>query len=286
MTNPFYRSANLLAASIATLQRASSGRAFLGLGRGEPDWYRTAFGMEIGSPLNRVRQTIDVLRQWWGDDQRASNEGEFVVRNWKRSFHPGTVPPIYLAATGQKMFALAGEMADGVRLNTLASLSLFQDGVSVMSQAATEAGHDPGKLRVFADPGVTITDSDEQQRRAINRAKGTMSLIHVLPGMNRQLLGLDAKYDLERILADVRKVMHTDEVLKRGGSFSDLRAAGDLRAARSMIPDDLVLEVAAIGSWPVVRDRLIALAGAGVTDILVDVDQVHDPEIRREIAAI
>ena len=54
VTNPYLRHPNLIAASIATLDRSSNGRAFLGLGRGEPDWYRNAFGMELGSPLKRV----------------------------------------------------------------------------------------------------------------------------------------------------------------------------------------------------------------------------------------
>ena len=72
------------------------------MGRGEPDWYRTAFGLEIGSPLARVRETVEVLRQWWGEDQTASNDGQFKVRAWKRDFHPCAIPPIYLAATGAK----------------------------------------------------------------------------------------------------------------------------------------------------------------------------------------
>ncbi|HRA47862.1 MAG TPA: LLM class flavin-dependent oxidoreductase, partial [Thermomicrobiales bacterium] len=43
VVNPYMRHPNLIASSIATLDRVSSGRAFLGLGRGEPDWYKTAF---------------------------------------------------------------------------------------------------------------------------------------------------------------------------------------------------------------------------------------------------
>ena len=88
VTNPYYRHPNLISASVATLDHASDGRAFLGLGRGEPDWYRTAFGMEIGSPLRRVRETVDLLRQWWSPEQRATGEGEITVRGWKREFSP------------------------------------------------------------------------------------------------------------------------------------------------------------------------------------------------------
>src|SRR5829696_655070 len=81
VTNPYLRHPNLIAASVATLDHASGGRAFLGLGRGEPDWYRKAFAMELGSPLKRVEETVALLRQWWGPDQKASGEGEITVRN-------------------------------------------------------------------------------------------------------------------------------------------------------------------------------------------------------------
>lgn len=283
VTNPYLRHPNLIAASLATLQRSSGGRAFLGFGRGEPDWYRTAFGMEIGSPLKRVQETISVLRQWWEPAQTATNDGEFVVRNWTRAFHPGSPPPIYLAATGPKMFALAGSIAEGMRINLLASTELIRTGVDQARRAAAETGRDPGALRVFANPSLAITDSDATFRRAINRAKGTMALIHVLPGMDRQLLGVDRQFDVERILADVRTVMKTDEVLARGGSFADLRAAGDLPAARELIPDDLVLEVAAIGTWDQAKGHLARLHDAGVTDFLVDPAVVEDDEIRRLI---
>src|SRR5690606_35882173 len=106
VTNPYLRHPNLIAASVATLDRASGGRAILGLGRGEPDWYRTAFGMAIGSPLRRVEETVGLLRKWWGANQVATGSGEIEVRAWRRAFGPVARPPIYIAATGPRMQAL------------------------------------------------------------------------------------------------------------------------------------------------------------------------------------
>src|SRR5262245_57842308 len=51
VTNPYQRHPNLIAASVSTIDRLSNGRAFLGLGRGQPEWYRTALGMDVRSPL-------------------------------------------------------------------------------------------------------------------------------------------------------------------------------------------------------------------------------------------
>ena len=54
VTNPFLRHPNLIAASLATLDRISGGRAFLGLGRGQPEWYEKALGVRTVDPLAAV----------------------------------------------------------------------------------------------------------------------------------------------------------------------------------------------------------------------------------------
>ena len=64
VTNPYLRHPNLLAASVATLDRLSGGRAILGLGRGQPEWYARALGIETGAPVSALAETIALLRQW------------------------------------------------------------------------------------------------------------------------------------------------------------------------------------------------------------------------------
>jgi 5,10-methylenetetrahydromethanopterin reductase len=286
VTNPYYRHPNLISASVATLDHASNGRAFLGLGRGEPDWYRTAFGMELGSPLEHVRETVDLLRQWWGPDQTANSDGEITVRHWRREFSPLATPPIYLAATGPKMQALAGRVADGMRLNSLGSLPFVKRSVATFMDAARSVNHDLADLRIFANPGLTITENDDQIEPILERKKTTIALIHALPGMEQQLEGLESDFDLEAILARVRRHMRTEEILARGGSFADLRREGDLEAARKAIPLELVDHVAVVGPPERVLPRLAEYAELGVTDIFAPADQLQDNKLRSEILSL
>src|SRR3954449_10399371 len=65
VTSPYPRHPNLLAASVATLDRLSAGRAVLGLGRGQVEWHRDALGVDTGKPLEVVQETITLLRDWW-----------------------------------------------------------------------------------------------------------------------------------------------------------------------------------------------------------------------------
>jgi alkanesulfonate monooxygenase SsuD/methylene tetrahydromethanopterin reductase-like flavin-dependent oxidoreductase (luciferase family) len=286
VTNSYYRHPNLISASVATLDHASDGRAFLGLGRGEPDWYRTAFGMEIGSPLRRVRETVDLLRQWWSPEQRATGEGEITVRGWKREFSPVGNPSIYIAATGPKMQALAGEIADGIRFNLLGSLPFLKRGIETFLEAARSVNHDPANLRIFASLGLSITENDDQIEPILERKKTTIALIHALPGMERQLDGLETEFDVEAIISRVRRHMRTDEILARGGSFADLRREGDLEAARKAIPLELVDRVAVVGPPARVLPRLADYAALGITDIFADPAQVRHPEVRTELLSL
>lgn len=286
VTNPYLRHPNLISASIATLDRASSGRAFLGLGRGEPDWYRNAFAMEIGSPLARVEETIGLLRQWWGPEQMARSAGEITVRDWRRTFPPLGMPPIYIAATGPKMQTLAGSIADGVRFNTLASLTFLKRSVATVKAGAQAANRDPASLRVFATPNLTITRSNEDVEAVLERMKSTIALIHVLPGMSKQLEGLESEFDIEAILARVRRRMHTDEILARGGSFADLRREGDLIAARKEIPVELVDRIALVGPIEQVLPRLAQYAEIGITDVFADPDQISDIDLATTLQSL
>src|SRR5688572_16109140 len=58
VTSPWPRHPNLLAASVATLDRLSNGRAILGLGRGQVEWHRDVLGVQTGSPLAALREAI------------------------------------------------------------------------------------------------------------------------------------------------------------------------------------------------------------------------------------
>lgn len=266
VTNPFLRHPNLIAASVSTLDWISGGRVFLGLGRGQPEWYERALGIPARHPLARVAETVDLLRQWWREPHVATSSGPIEVNAWERTFSPISNPPIYLAATGPKMQALAGRVADGIRVNSLASLDYLRESVERVRSAAVDAGRDPAALRFFFDPGIRITGDPGPK---LDELKGTIAVIHALPGMERQLRAPGV--DVDEVMAKVRKAMRTDEVLAEGGAFAELRREGDLAAAKRAIPDELVRAVAAVGSPEEIRRRLAALELVGVTDVFFNI---------------
>ncbi|MGH2615832.1 MAG: LLM class flavin-dependent oxidoreductase, partial [Thermomicrobiales bacterium] len=132
VTSPYPRHPNLLAASVATLDQLSGGRAVLGLGRGQPEWHRDVLGVALGDPLAVLRETVELLRNWWTPPRRASSphDGHFAIKNWERVIHPiQDHVPILLAAAGPKALDLAGEICDGVIFNMLTADDGLHDSI-------------------------------------------------------------------------------------------------------------------------------------------------------------
>lgn len=269
VTSPWPRNPNLLAASVATLDQLSGGRAVLGLGRGQVEWHRDVLGVDAGRPLAALRETITLLRAWWRPPHRAasSSDSHFHIRDWERSVAPLQQPPIYLAAAGPKTLALAGELADGVIFNVLTSAQAMRDAIPRVKFAAVTAGRDPDALAFVLRTEITMSEDAAGGRKALSRAKSIFALLAGFPGMARlyQVPGFDAA----SISGKVRAAMHTDEVLARGGGFPELRRSGDLAAARAAIPDDYIRQLALVGSASELAPRLATLRELGVTSVSV-----------------
>jgi 5,10-methylenetetrahydromethanopterin reductase len=263
VVNPFFRHPSLIAASVSTLDRLSNGRARLGLGRGQTEWYERGLGMDVSDPLGRLEETMRLLRQWWSGDHDAHSDGPFQVQGWKRNFGPiQAVPPIYLAAVGDKAVALAGRQADGVIFNDLASVNGISTIVNEVRRSARDAGRDPADLAFIARPRIVITDNPDPVYENI---KDAIAMIYTLPGMGK-LIATES-FDTEEILGRVRKVMKTDEVLRQGGAFRDMRTIGDLPAARKLIPSEMVAQLAFVGTIGDVRPRIQAYEAIGVSEV-------------------
>ncbi|MGH2548067.1 MAG: LLM class flavin-dependent oxidoreductase [Thermomicrobiales bacterium] len=264
VVNPFYRHPAQIASSVSTLDRLSGGRFRLGLGRGQTEWYGRALGIDVDHPVNRLEETIELLRQWWGNDHRATSSGPLNVHDWVRSFGPlsGQVP-ILLAAAGPRAIDLAGRMADGVIFNDFTAASVIGSTIVTTRTVAEQSGRAPDTLDYVARPVLAVTENTEP---VLDRLKDRLALINTLPGMDR-LIAVPG-FDVPGIMADVRSVMRTEEVLAIGGGFAELRAAANFDAARQIIPTELVDELAMVGSVAQIAKKLEYLGKLGVSEVV------------------
>lgn len=118
----FARSPMSLAYTANDLQLHSGGRLLLGLGSQVKPHIERRFAMPWSHPAPRMREYICALRAiWsaWNTGERLDFRGDFYSHTLMTPFfapepNPWGPPKVYLAAVGEHMTRVAGEVCDGI----------------------------------------------------------------------------------------------------------------------------------------------------------------------------
>jgi probable F420-dependent oxidoreductase len=125
----FPRSPTILASQAWDLQANSNGRFVLGLGSQVKGHNERRFGIAWSPPAPRLRDYIRALRAiWrcWETGEKLDYQGQhykLTLMTPDFSPEPTGLPmvPVTIAAVGEAMLRVAGEVCDGVRLHPLCS---------------------------------------------------------------------------------------------------------------------------------------------------------------------
>ncbi len=160
----------LLAMAAATAQERTGGRLVLGLGSGTPG---------PGS-LERVRGAVEFLREAFaGREAKDPDTGEAFAL----SFDVPAPPPIWLAALGDRMVSLAGEVADGVLLNWCPP-ERVRRASALVAESASVAGRDPASVTI----GVYVRGClGAEESMALEALKAMTGQYASIPHYRRQL---------------------------------------------------------------------------------------------------
>ncbi len=121
----FARSPMIMANVGYDLQAFSKGRCILGLGSQIKAHIEKRFSMPWSQPAARMREFILAMRAiWacWNEDAKLDFQGEFYRHTLMTPFfnpgpNPYGNPRVFLAAVGERMTEVAGEVADGILLH-------------------------------------------------------------------------------------------------------------------------------------------------------------------------
>jgi 5,10-methylenetetrahydromethanopterin reductase len=255
--NPYTLHPYEIAGQAAALAAASAGRGYLGLARGA---WLDAIGLGQPRPLVRLRETAAIVRALLsGDDSGFAGE-EFRLAPGLRLRYPlpDTLPPLMLGAWGPRGAALAGEIADELKIGGTASPGVVAQACARTAAAAQAAGRAVGSVRVVAGAVTVVAEDGAAARR---RARSEVAMYLAVVG------ALDSTRELP------------EGLLPR---ISALAAAGDDAAAGALIPDDVLDRFAFSGTPEQVagQARAVIAAGAGRIDFgtphgLTDADGVR-----------
>ena len=104
------------------LQAHSGGRFFLGLGSQIKPHIERRFSMPWGQPAARMKEYVAAMKATWSawqDGTKLSFEGDFYTHTLMTPFFtpealPSGPPPVLIAAVGDGMTRVAGEIAEGM----------------------------------------------------------------------------------------------------------------------------------------------------------------------------
>jgi 5,10-methylenetetrahydromethanopterin reductase len=169
VTDPFVRHPALTACAHATMDDLSRGRAILGLGSGVEQ--PTFWGYERPRPMTAVREAVEICRRMFAGEE-VTFEGKVIrVENAKLAFRPFRQDlPILIAARGNRMLELAGELADIVHLASFfVHVGRIRDDLERVRTGAQRAGRRMGTFEVDISMPCSISDDRAAARRAAKR---------------------------------------------------------------------------------------------------------------------
>jgi 5,10-methylenetetrahydromethanopterin reductase len=179
VTTPFTRHPAVVINAFGSIDDAISPRnTFLGVGSGDTAVYLIG---KQAARLQEMREYLTVLRKLL-DGEPVEFEGATLKSNWRK---PGL--PIYLAADGPKMLAVAGELADGVILGAGATPEVLEWARGCVVEGERRAGRTVGSTPLWVDMIVSVGEDRAAVRRAIrprlcNRANHNFRMgIHSVP---------------------------------------------------------------------------------------------------------
>jgi F420-dependent oxidoreductase-like protein len=259
------RTPAMTAMTAATLSELSGGRFLLGLGLSGPQVVEGWHGRPYAKPLGRTREYVEIVRSILAREERVAFEGEHyqlpytgpgstgLGKSLRLTVRPTHEIPIYLAAIGPKNIALTAEIADGwlpFWYSPTRADEVFEPHLS----AGFAASGDPGKADRFdIAPSVPAVVSDD-----IDQARwGIRPMLALYVG------GMGAKG--KNFYFDLACRYGYEEAATR---VQELYLDGQRAEAMAAIPDEMVDEVALIGSKERIRDSLEAWQESGVTTLL------------------
>ncbi len=243
VTNPVSRDPIVVASALATLQDLSGGRMLCGIGRGDSAVRvlkrrpATVAATELASNVVRTLSS----------GRSMEIDGVDVRMEWAS----GPAVPVYIAAYGPKMLALAGRAGDGVIIEC-ADPHYIAWCLEHVRKAAEEAGRNARDLAVICST-ATYVSQDLRLARDQVRALGSVVGNHVA-----EVIRNNGPESMPSELA---------ALVENRPEYDYLHHVEKSAQHSSYVPDEIIERLCLVGTPGHCIERLEELAALGVTHI-------------------
>lgn len=188
------RSPTVTALSAWSLQKLSGGRFTLGLGTQVRAHVERRYGISWSAPAPWMRDYVNAIRAVWGCWQNGTpldfHSDHYNLNVMVPLFDPGPIDhpniPIHLSAIGPNMCAVAGEIADGVRLHPVCTAKFIDEEVLPnLSRGAARTRRDVDDVEVCMKPLIGTAPTAERLERVIDTVRARVSFYLSTPSYRR-----------------------------------------------------------------------------------------------------
>jgi len=232
-----------MAANTALLDAAAPGGAYLGIVRGA--WLADHGFAEPAHPLTAIREAVEIVRLLLSGESGGYAGEVYHIADHVRAPYPlpDAPIPLMIGSWGPKLCALAGEIADEVKVGGSANLEVVPVIQGRIAAGERAAGRPSGTVGIVLG-AVSVVDEDRQAARALARREVALYLPVVA--------GLDPTLSVEPELT-TRIEAHVSR--------------GEPDAAAALISDGLLERFALAGNPADLIDHCQAIFAAGASRI-------------------
>jgi probable F420-dependent oxidoreductase len=249
------------------LQLYTKGRFILGLGSQIKAHIEKRFSMPWSEPAKRMREFILAMRAiWacWNENAKLDFRGDFYRHTLMTPFfNPGSnpygVPKVFLAAVGERMTEVAGEVADGILLHGFTTERYVREvTMPALERGWARAGKKRGDFEL-SGPMFIVTGTNEEEYTAARRGTKQQIAFYGSTPAYRGVLELHGWGDLQ-------------------GDLNRLSKQGEWEQMGELVNDDILETFAVSGEPEEIPARMLERYGDVVDRISFYAPYRSDPE--------
>jgi probable F420-dependent oxidoreductase len=216
----FARSPMITATMANDVQLLSRGRLLLGLGSQIKPHIEKRYSMPWSHPAPRMREYVLAMRAiWacWNDGEALNFRGEFYKHTLMSPFfnpgpNPYGAPKVYLAAVGELMTEVAGEVADGLLVHPFTTERYIREvTLPALGRGLAKSGRATKGFPISFSGLIATGDTDEELADATRRVRGQIAFYGSTPAY-RGVLELHGWGDLQNELNSLSKTGEWDKM--------------------------------------------------------------------------
>lgn len=270
----FPRSPTVTAMSAWSLQKLSKGRFVLGLGSQVRAHVERRYGLPWSAPAPWMRDYINAMRAVW-DCWQNETPLDFTSEHYNLNvmvplFNAGPIDhpriPVHIAAIGPNMCAVAGELADGVRLHPVCTPDFIDQKVlPSLAKGAARTNRDVREVEVCMKPLIGTAPNAAALEPVINTVRARVAFYLSTPSY-RRTFELHGWEDTARAASELSRAKRWEEL-------------------PGLVDDEMLHTVATIGTYDEIAGKLNARYSSRV-DRLEFSTPVKSPEDAEALKAI